>query len=82
MLENIDIKEMQFKLVTDFIAKLKRKFGGGNNGSAKVTKLKRVEQGGKTIEEFVQKFRRIVRESRYKRRALVEEFKRRMNRES
>ena len=67
MLENIDIKEMQFKLVTDFIAKLKRKFGGGNNGSAKVTKLKRVEQRRRTIEEFVYKFQRAIRESKYER---------------
>jgi len=28
------------------------------------------------IEEFIQEFRRVARESRYKRRSLVEEFKR------
>jgi len=41
--------------------------------------LRRLEQEGKTIEEFVQKFRRVARESRYKRRSLVEEFKRGIN---
>jgi len=31
------------------------------------------------IEEFVQEFRRVARESEYKGRPLVEEFKRRIN---
>ena len=42
--------------------------------------LKRIKQKNKIIEEFVQKFKKIVRESEYKERLLVEEFKRRMNR--
>jgi len=32
------------------------------------------------MEEFVQKFRRAIKESKYEERALVEEFKRKMNR--
>jgi len=44
-----------------------------------VAELRRLEQGGKMMEEFVQEFRRVVRESRYKGRPLVEEFKREMN---
>ena len=39
-----------------------------------VAKLKRLEQEEKTIEEFVQKFKRKVRNSRYEERLLVEEF--------
>jgi len=31
------------------------------------------------MEEFVQKFRRVARESRYEERLLIEEFKREMN---
>ena len=45
----------------------------------KVAELKRVEQGKKMIEGFVQKFRRIARESRYEKRLLIKEFKREMN---
>jgi len=41
-----------------------------------VTELKRLEQEGRTIEEFVQEFRRTTRDSRYEERLLVEEFKR------
>jgi len=32
-----------------------------------VVKLKKVKQGNKMMEEFVQEFRRIVRESKYER---------------
>ena len=39
-----------------------------------VAKLKRLEQEGKTIEEFVQKFKRAVKNIRYEERLLVEEF--------
>jgi len=42
----------------------------------KAVKLKRVEQELKTIEEFVQEFRKVVRESKYKERLLIKEFKR------
>ena len=42
--------------------------------------LKKVGQGNKMIENFVQEFRRVVRRSKYKRKSLVEEFKRKMNR--
>jgi len=31
------------------------------------------------MEEFVQKFRRVAKESRYKERPLIEEFKREIN---
>ncbi len=40
----------------------------------KVAELRRLKEDQKTIEEVVQKFRRAARESRYKRRSLVEEF--------
>jgi len=36
-------------------------------------------KGGKTIEEFMQEFKRAARGSGYKERPLIEEFKRRMN---
>jgi len=41
--------------------------------------LTRIEQEGKTIEESVQEFRRVARDSRYEGRSLVKEFKRDMN---
>ena len=45
----------------------------------KVAELRRLEQKGRTMEEFVQEFQRAARKSEYEGRALVEEFKRGMN---
>ena len=45
-----------------------------------MVELKRLEQREKTMKKFVQEFRKAVRGSGYKRRPLVEEFKRGMNR--
>jgi len=62
----------------EFLAAIKKEFGGKEEELVKVTELKRLEQGGKTMEEFVQEFRRTAKESRYKERPLVEELKRGM----
>jgi len=74
------LEEVEFELVREFLLELKKKFGRENEELVKVAELKRVEQGRRTTEEFMQEFKRTVRESRYKRRVLVEEFKREMNR--
>ena len=62
-----------------FLATIKREFGGEDKEWVKVAELKRLEQGRRMMEEFVQEFWRAVRGSRYEGRPLVEEFKRRMN---
>ena len=59
---------------------VKKEVWRGNDELAKVVKLKRVEQGSGTMEEFVQKFRRIARSNMYKGRVLVEEVKQEMSR--
>jgi len=62
-----------------FLADLKKEFGRRDDEKTKVVELKKVEQGSRTMEEFVQEFRRVARGSRYEERPLVEEFKREMN---
>ena len=57
---------------------LKEKLGRGDNKIIKVVELKKSE-AEKMIEEFVQEFKRAVRESKYKEGPLIEEFKRGMN---
>ena len=44
-----------------------------------MVELRKLEQGGRTMEEFVQEFKQTVRGSGYKGRPLIEEFKRGMN---
>jgi len=58
---------------------LKKEFGGREKELVKAAELRKLEQGGRTMEEFVQEFKRAVRGSRYEGRLLVEEFKRGMN---
>ena len=72
MLENLESGEVEFRLARKFLLELKKEFGKGNEESVKVAELKK-------IEEFVQEFRRVVRKSKYKERALVEKFKKVMN---
>ena len=50
-------------------------FGEEEEESLKVVELKRIEQGGRIMKEFVQDFKRVVKESGYKGHPLIEEFK-------
>ena len=79
MLEELEIGEIEFESIGEFLAEIKREFGEGDEESVKVAELKKIEQGGRTMEEFVQDFKRTARGSRYERRPLVEEFKRGIN---
>ena len=63
-----------------FLSDLKEEYGGGNDKMMKVVELKKVEQRNRIIEEFVQKFRRVVGRSGYKESLSVEKFKKSMNR--
>jgi len=58
---------------------LKKKFNKGDNNIMKVMELKKMEQESKIIKEFVQEFRRTVKESKYKIKLLVEKFKKEIN---
>jgi len=79
-MEKLESGEAEYKSVEEFLMSLKKEFSGREEESANVVELRKLEQGGKTMEEFVQEFKRIVRESGYEGRPLVEEFKRGMNR--
>ena len=79
MLEDLERGSLEYKIAEEFLADIKKEFRGGDKETVKITKLKRLEQGGKTIEEFVQEFRRAARRNGYERRHLVEEFKKGMN---
>ena len=70
---------MKYELVGEFLADIKKEFEEGNKKLIKVVELKRLKQESKTAEEFVQKFRRVARGSKYKGKPLVKEFKRGIN---
>ena len=79
VLEELKAEELEFETVEEFLAEIKKEFGRGEEESVKATELRRMEQGGRTIEKFVQEFKRVARGSGYKEQPLVEEFKRGMN---
>ena len=77
-MEDLEEGELEYKSVGEFLAAIKKELEEEEE-SLKVVELKRLEQGGRTIEEFIQEFRRVARESGYEERPLIEEFKRGMN---
>jgi len=79
MMDELESGEMEYEMVEDFLTNLRKEFGRGEEKSVKAAELRKLEQGGKTMEEFVQEFKRAARGSGYKGRPLVEEFKRGMN---
>ena len=79
MLEELEAGELEFKNIGEFLVEIKKEFGGGEEELVKAAELRKLEQGGKTMEEFVQEFKRTARGSGYKGRLLIKEFKREMN---
>jgi len=75
LLEDLEIGEAEFGSAEEFLLELKKEFRGGDEESVKVAELRRIKQGGRIMEEFVQEFQRVTRGSRYEGRVLVEEFK-------
>jgi len=67
MLEDLERGLLEYESVGKFLADIKREFGGGDEESVKVAELRKLEQGSKTMEEFIQEFRRAARGSRYER---------------
>jgi len=74
-LEELEVGEVEYETVGEFLAEIKKEFGEGDEELVKIAELKRIEQGSRMIEDFVQDFKRIVRESSYEECLLIEEFK-------
>ena len=79
VLEELEAGELEFETVGEFLAEVKKEFRGGEEESVKAAELRKLEQGGRTMEEFIQEFKRAARGSGYEGRPLVEDFKRGMN---
>jgi len=80
MLENLEGELLEYETAGELLADIRKEFEEGDEETVKLAELKRLKQGEKTIEGFVQEFRRVTRRSRYKGRSLIEEFKRSINR--
>ena len=81
IMEELEIGEIEYEIVEEFLTALKKEFGRGEEELVKAVELRRLEQGERTMEEFVQEFKKAARGSGYEKRPLIEEIKRGMNRE-
>ena len=79
VIEELESGEIEYETTEEFFTSLRKKFGRGEKESVKAAELRRMEQEGKTMKEYVQEFKRTGRGSRYEGRPLIEEFKRGMN---
>ena len=66
VIENLENENLSYTTVRKFLSDLKEEFERGDDETMKVVELKKVEQGGKTMKEFVQEFKRAARGSGYK----------------
>ena len=78
-MDKITKRTSTVQTVEELFTKIWQEFGEFDKESQKVDELRLLEQGSKTVDEYVQEFRRAARESGYEGRALVEEFKRGLN---
>ena len=74
-MKDLEGEVLEYETAGEFLVDTKKELGEGDKKTVKVAELKRLEQEERTIEKFVQKFRRAARESGYEGRPLVEEFK-------
>ena len=70
---------MEYETAEEFLTVLKKEFGRREEEVMKAAELRKLEQGEKMMEEFIQEFKRTARGSEHEERPLVEEFKRRIN---
>ena len=80
VMEELETREVKYENVEEFLTSLRKEFREGEEEAVKAGKLRKMEQEGRIMEEFVQEFKRAAKGSGYKGRPLVEEFKRGMNR--
>ena len=65
VMEELESGEVEYESVEEFLTSLKKEFGGGEEESVKAVELRKLEQREKTMEEFVQEFKRAARRSGY-----------------
>jgi len=53
VIEELETGEIEFESAGEFLAEIRREFGGGDKESVKIAELKKIEQGGRIMEEFV-----------------------------
>jgi len=53
VIEELESEEVEYELAEEFLISLKKEFGGEEEKSVKMAELRKLEQGGRTMEEFI-----------------------------
>ena len=75
IMEELESGEVEYESAEEFLMGLRKEFGEGEEELVKAAELRKLDQGGRTMEEFVQEFKRAAYGSGYEGGPLVEEFK-------
>ena len=65
MMEEIEAVEVEYESAEEFLISLKKEFRGGEEESIKAAELRKLEQGGRMMEEFMQEFKQAAKGSGY-----------------
>ena len=79
VMEELEVGEIEYETAEEFLTVLRKEFDEGEEEAVKVAELRKLKQGGRMMEKFIQEFKRAMRGSEYEGRPLVEEFKRGIN---
>ena len=63
MMEELESGEIEYETMEEFLTGLRKECGRGEEELVKAAELRKLEQGGRTMEEFVQEFKRAARGS-------------------
>ena len=80
LLDKLAKGESKVESVEQLFTKIRNNFGETSEKERKIEQLRTIEQGGRTCDEYIQKFKKVTRGSGYEGRSLIEEFKRELNR--
>ena len=53
IMEELELEEVEYESAEEFLASMKKKFGGGEEKAVKVVELRKLKQGERIIEEFI-----------------------------
>ena len=56
MLEDLEGGTLEYETVGEFFVNIRKEFGGRDEEAVKAAELRRIEQGERTIEEYMQEF--------------------------
>ena len=79
LLDELAKRESEVESVEQLFTKIRNDFGKTSEEERKIEQLRTIEQGGRTCNEYIQKFKKVTRGSSYEGRPLIEEFKRGLN---